>query len=98
MARQAAKPKSEDGAVLSVRLDTKLKRRLDRLARASDRTNSWLVQDAIAAYLDTQEWQVEAIGEAVKSADAHPERTIPHDRVKAWALSLGSKRELRRPK
>ena len=86
------------GTVLSVRIDARLKRRLDRLAGASDRTSSWLVQDAIAAYLDTQEWQVQAISDAVANAEAHPEQAVSQARVRAWAESWGEKRESRRPR
>ncbi|MSP62382.1 MAG: ribbon-helix-helix protein, CopG family [Myxococcales bacterium] len=98
MARQPAAAKPAKSSILSVRLDAGLKRRLDRLARASERTSSWLVQDAVAAYLETQEWQVEAIREAVRNADRDPSGAISHERVRAWVESWGSKREIERPR
>ena len=91
-------PARDDSTVLSVRLEARLRQRLGRLAKASDRTSSWLVQDAIAAYLDAQEWQVAAIGEAVRQADEHPGRGVSNARVRAWVESWGSKSESRRPK
>lgn len=89
---------ANETTTLSVRLDVKVKRRLDRLAKASDRTASWLAQDAIAGYLDLQEWQVQAIREAVRNADAHPDRVVAHEQVKEWAKSWGSRKEIARPR
>jgi predicted transcriptional regulator len=96
--RSPAAPQRGKTGVLSVRLDARMKRRLDRLAKASDRTASWLVQDAVASYLDAQEWQVAAIRDAVRDADERPTRSVSHDRVKAWVKSWGTEREIERPR
>ena len=96
--RSTISPQRDRSGVLSVRLDPRLMRRLDRLSKASDRTNSWLVQDAVASYLDTKEWQVRAIADAVRNADAHPDRSVSHARVRAWVEGWGSKKEAGRPK
>jgi RHH-type transcriptional regulator, rel operon repressor / antitoxin RelB len=55
---------------LSVRLDAKSKRRLDKLAAATARSNSVVASDAIRAYLDLYEWQVNEIRAGLREADA----------------------------
>jgi predicted transcriptional regulator len=55
---------------LSVRLDAKSKRRLDKLAAATARNKSVVAADAIRAYLDLYEWQVNEIRAGLREADA----------------------------
>jgi predicted transcriptional regulator len=49
----------------SIRLSDELSERVDRLAAALERPRSWVIERAIAAYLDDQEWQVARIREAL---------------------------------
>jgi len=42
------------------------------------------------------EWQIEAIKRGIEAADRG--ELVPHDKVKTWAKSLGTHRELPRPK
>lgn len=62
--------KSPKAEVVTVRLDSRLRKRLDALAAATERSNSFLAAEAIQTYLDLQEWQVEAIKEGIRQADA----------------------------
>ena len=55
---------------LSVRLDAKSKRRLDKLAAATARSKSLVAADAIRAYLDLYEWQVNEIKAGLREAHA----------------------------
>ena len=55
---------------LTVRLDAKSKRRLEKLATATARSKSVLAADAIRAYLDLYEWQVNEIKAGLREADA----------------------------
>ncbi len=48
----------------------KVKARLERLAKARDRTKSYLAAEAIRTYLDLNEWQNQEIKAALKEADA----------------------------
>jgi RHH-type transcriptional regulator, rel operon repressor / antitoxin RelB len=59
-----------DTSTMTVRLSAKLKNRLARLAKATERTSSWLAADAIRTYLESQEWQIQEIKAGVKEADA----------------------------
>ena len=82
--------------VLTVRLSPTIRRRLERLAKSTARTRSWLAVEALEKYLADNEWQVEAIDEGVCAADAGD--VVAHGDVKAWVRSWGARRELKRPK
>ena|SRR5688572_19197126 len=69
--------------VTSIRLDDDLLARLDRLAGALDRPRAWLIEQAIARYLDEQSWQVEAISEALDEYRTRRAGVRPHDSVMA---------------
>lgn len=70
---------------LSVRVDSAQKKRLEALAKSTGRSRSYLAADAIAAYLDVNEWQVSGIKAAIKSMDGNG--GVAHDDVKAWVSS-----------
>jgi predicted transcriptional regulator len=55
---------------LTLRLSPEMKGRLDRLARATQRSKAWLAQRAIEDYLAVQTWQVEEIRKGLAEADA----------------------------
>lgn len=52
-----------------MRVTPETKDRLDELARITNRSKAYLLEQAIASYLDRNNWQVEAISQAVKEAD-----------------------------
>ena len=54
---------------MTIRVDRKTKSRLEKLAKAMDRTKSYVVAEAIRAYIDLNEWQIAEIGAALKEAD-----------------------------
>ena len=72
-------------STLSIRVDEAQKKRLEALARSTGRSRSYLAADAIAAYLDVNEWQVAGIQEAIKSIDANG--GVAHADVKTWVKS-----------
>lgn len=55
---------------VTTRIDDETQLKLDRLAKATERSRSWLVADAIRRYLATEEWQVAAVEEGVRQAEA----------------------------
>jgi RHH-type transcriptional regulator, rel operon repressor / antitoxin RelB len=59
-----------DADVLTFRLDSKLKKKLDKLAKATDRSRSFLVAEAIRDYVALNEWQIEEIKKGIREADA----------------------------
>ena len=71
--------------VTSARLPAAVKKRLDKLAAATDRSRNFLIVDAVEAYLDVNEWQVGAIKASL--ADKRPNLSHAYvvARVKARA-------------
>ena len=56
---------------------------LDELANSLDRDRTYLLAEAVQAYLDTQQWQLEQIRAGITEADAG--KVIDHRRVKSIA-------------
>jgi RHH-type transcriptional regulator, rel operon repressor / antitoxin RelB len=80
----------------TVRVDQTVKKRLEKLARSTGRTRSFLAAEAIDAYLDVNEWQVAGIKQAIASLDRG--EGIAHEQVKEWVASWGRKDERAAPK
>ena len=88
------KPRMEDimsSTTVSVRIDPAVKKRLEKLAKSTGRSRSFLAAEAINEYVDLNEWQVAGIEKAVASLDRG--EGVPHERVKEWVSSWGSKKE-----
>lgn len=81
--------------VITVRIDPDTKRRLEQLSEATDRTQSWIAEAALKAYLKEQEWQVARIREGVEAADRG--ELVDHDRVVEWMNSWGTDHETEMP-
>ena len=56
--------------VMTIRVDRKIKARLEKLAKVTARSKSWLAAEAIRAYIEVNEWQIAEIKAALKEADA----------------------------
>ena len=83
-------------ATFTVRVDSNVKKRLEKLAKSTGRSRSFIAAEAIGSYLDVNEWQVAGIKRAIVAMDQGD--GIPHERVKEWIASWGSKNELPVPK
>ena len=59
-----------DRETISFRLDAKKRKALDALAQAQDRDRTYVLNEAIDAYLDVHQWQIEHINEGIRQADA----------------------------
>ena len=57
-------------STITARLDSDTQARLEKLAAATSRSRSWLVAEAVKRYVAEQSWQVEAIEEGIREADA----------------------------
>jgi len=68
---------------VSFRLDSEKVTALDSLAQALDRDRTYLLNEAVAAYLDVQQWQIKHIKAAIQQADAG--QLIEHKEVKKMA-------------
>jgi len=81
---------------VSIRIDPVSKKRLEKLAKSTGRSRSFLAAEAINEYLDLNEWQVAGIQKAIVSLDSG--EGVTHERVKEWISSWGSKKERPVPK
>lgn len=81
------KPQSEARAseTFTVRVDAPTKARLEKLAESTGRSRSFLAAEAIAQFLDANEWQVEGIRDAIRAIDAG--EAIAHEDVRKWVES-----------
>src|ERR1700678_2738703 len=70
---------------LSVRIDSATKQRLDALSKQSKRSKSFLAAEAIAAYVELEEWQLGEIHAGI--ADLDEGREVSHERVVKWLAS-----------
>ena len=68
---------------VNLRIQPTTKERLERLALATKRSKSFIVETAIENYLDLNEWQIKGIIEAVKEADSPGAEWTNHEDVKA---------------
>jgi RHH-type transcriptional regulator, rel operon repressor / antitoxin RelB len=80
----------------TVRVDSGVKKRLERLAKSTGRTRSFLAAEAINEYLQINEWQVAGIKRAIASLDRG--EGIPHKSVKDWVASWSTADEKPTPK
>jgi predicted transcriptional regulator len=56
-------------ATVSAKLDPKTAKKLELLVKATARSKSYLVAEAIESYVEDQAWQIEAIEVGIKEAD-----------------------------
>ena len=74
---------------VTLRLDAKTRKRLDRLAKTTERSRAALAAEAVRHFVELNEWQITAIQEGVRDADRG--RFIDHARLKAkWERKLAA--------
>ena len=59
-----------ESSVLTLRLDAKLKKQLDRLSKSMSRSRSFVAAQAIQEYVSVNEWQINEIKKGLAEADA----------------------------
>ncbi len=72
---------------VSIRIPSRLKRRLASIAKRMDRSQNWLITQALEGYVDLYDWQVEEIKKSVKKAD-NGGKFYTHEEVSTWLESL----------
>lgn len=81
---------------MSVRIDSGTKRRLEALSKLSNRSRSFLAAEAIAAYVESEEWQLGEIREAMSELDEGG--GVDHAKVKKWLATWGTPVETKAPR
>ena len=82
--------KDMSSTTVSVRIDPASKKRLEKLAKSTGRSRSFLAAEAINEYLDLNEWQVAGIQKAMVSLDRG--EGVAHESVKEWVSSWVARR------
>ena len=54
---------------MTIRIESELKQRLDRLAKATQRSKSFLAAEALRDFVELNEWQIGEIKAAIEEAD-----------------------------
>lgn len=80
---------------ISVRIESEVNRRFDSLAEQTHRSKSVIAAEAISAFVDLEEWQMNEARAGI--ADADEGRTVAHEDVVRWVRSWGTKEELPPP-
>jgi predicted transcriptional regulator len=55
---------------VTFRIDSDMKDALDAIAEGMDRDRSYVLNEAVSAYLDIHRWQIDHIREGLRQADA----------------------------
>ena len=80
----------------TVRIDSVMKKRLERLAKSTGRSRSFLAAEAIGEFVDVNEWQIAGIKQATAAMDRG--EGIAHEQVSDWVRSWGRTKERPMPK
>ncbi len=86
---------SEPTTSLTIEVPTGVDARLEKLAHETAQTKTWVAREALRAFLDLYDWQVQAIHKGMAAADAG--RLADHKDVAAWLESWGTETELPPP-
>jgi RHH-type rel operon transcriptional repressor/antitoxin RelB len=81
---------------LSIRIDSETKKQLDELSKRSKRSKSFLAAEAIAAYVESEEWQLGEIQAGI--ADLESRQEVSHEKVSKWLNSWGKPGESKAPR
>lgn len=85
-----------DSTTVTVRLARGNRKRLEALARTTKRSKSFIAGEAIAAYLDSQEWQLKQLKAGI--SDLNSGKSASGERVAEWLGSWGRGDELPPPR
>ena len=72
-----------DKQTISFRLESEKVAALDALADSMDRDRTYLLSEAVGAYLETQQWQLDQIRAGIDEADSGS--VISHAKVRAMS-------------
>ncbi|MDO3377760.1 CopG family ribbon-helix-helix protein [Geoalkalibacter halelectricus] len=66
---------------VSFRLPADTRERIERLARATRRSRTFVIEEAINRYLDLNEWQIAEIEQGLE--EARTGKVVPHEEIVA---------------
>ena len=81
---------------LSIRIDSRTKKRLDALSKRANRSKSFLAAQAITAYIDSGDWQLREIEAGIEELNAG--KSVGHDKVSKWLRTWGKSHKNKPPR
>jgi predicted transcriptional regulator len=81
---------------ISLRISEEKAREIEAFAKATDRSKSWLLEQALDTYLETQTWQVARIERGLAEIERGAGR--PHEEVAEWLAGWGRDDEGKPPR
>ncbi len=81
--------------VLTAHIPLPLAEKVDELATRLERSRTWIIKQALSAWIDHEEEHTRLTIEAMADVDAG--RVIAHQAVQEWAESLGTETPLPLP-
>ncbi|PKN16419.1 MAG: CopG family transcriptional regulator [Deltaproteobacteria bacterium HGW-Deltaproteobacteria-23] len=66
-------------STITVRLTPTTRTRINHLAKATRRSNAYVIEEALEQYLELNEWQVKGIETALEEADKVDAVWVDHD-------------------
>jgi predicted transcriptional regulator len=82
--------------LVSFRVKSELKAKLDSLAEATQRSKSFLAAEALERYIELESWQVAHIKEGMRQAEAG--LVVSGEDMDKWLASWGTTKELPPPR
>ncbi len=84
--------------VTSIRLQEDLNKSLIKLAKQSDRSKNWLINQAIREFVENQELAEQRWLETLPALDSvRSGKSVSSDKVEAWLSTWGSPNERKAP-
>src|SRR6202161_4245403 len=80
----------------SIRIDSETKKRLHALSKRSKRSKSFLAAEAIAAFVESEEWQLGEIQTGIVELESG--QHVSHEKVSKWLKSWGKPGETKAPR
>ena len=81
---------------LSIRIDAETKKRLDALSKRTRRSKSFLAAEAIAGYVESEDWQLGELQEGIAELDDGD--GVSHEKVSKWLKSWGKRGDTNAPR
>ncbi len=86
-------------SVTSIRLQSDLENSLDQLAAKLSRSKNWIINEALKAYILTQQQDEQRWKDTLSAiASVQSGKVVEGDKVHAWLDSWGTNNELPAPK
>jgi predicted transcriptional regulator len=82
--------------VLTAHIPLPLAKKIDELAVRQERSRTWIIKQALSAWIDKEEERRRMTLEALADVDAG--RVVDHEAVEKWAESLSTKNPLPLPR